>query len=626
MSATTNILDCETGNSMIALYYCYPQKGIPAEKIANHTDFHKDACQSLKLGGRIRVSEEGINGVLSGTKDDLMAYEERLRRELNVLHLEGCVGDVSDDAHECSDPADSRELSDHILNGNKKNDFEKETAESDITSDWLDIKYCHLRTDVPVEKQLFNSLSVKVTREVVSLFDFNSPSISNIHKGDGKSKGMRCRQSRRKKRQQKRLKELHQNASDLGATVAMEREIANSDDKNILRPFMDEKKAYSFTQCKNHFDDPAIDIKNNDKHEKSSSEQNGAIGSAFTIQDWEKYSPAKHLAPEEWNDRLMQLSKKHDVIDSEKCVSQAPSMKIQNEQMKYLEQPSSIGATHQDAEIYKMVNDDDAILLDARNIYETRVGHFAVPNLPTFFPNTRKFSSLPMALNTPEAAEALAGKQVFMYCTGGVRCERAGTYLRALSESNVGAWKGKDKPKGIYQLRGGIQKYLEKYGEPVQKAVNNTSGKNGSNEYSAATVHDAANRATNGGDSSYRCLFRGKNFVFDPRRTDPIIGNGITKSPASQKERTSLVGRCIICSCPHDDYDNGFAPCENKEARCCKCRVLVLVCNDCRQKVRCWGESDDTVIEFKMRLFCGKNGKDCVDEGNISENVETVMF
>lgn len=346
-----------------------------------------------------------------------MAYEERLRRELNVLHLEGCVGDVSDDAQDCSDPADSRDLSDHILNGNKKNDFEKETAERDITSDWLDIKYCHLRTDVPVEKQLFNSLSVKVTREVVSLFDFNSHSISNIHKGDGRSKGMSCRQSRRKKRQQKRLNELHENASNLGETVAIEREITNSDKKNIL-PLMVEKEANSSIQCKLDMDDPAIDVKNNDEHDKSSPEQNDAIGSAFTIQDWEKYTPAKHLAPQEWNDRLIQLSKKHDAINSEKCASQASSMKIQNEQMKHLVQPTSNCATHQIAEMNEMVNDDDAILLDARNIYETRVGHFAVPNLPTFFPNTRKFSSLPMALNTPEAAEALAGKQVFMYCTG----------------------------------------------------------------------------------------------------------------------------------------------------------------------------------------------------------------
>ena len=51
-------------------------------------------------------------------------------------------------------------------------------------------------------------------------------------------------------------------------------------------------------------------------------------------------------------------------------------------------------------------------------MYETRVGHFAVPNLGTLFPNTRKFSSLPAALNTEMAASALSGKEVYMYCTG----------------------------------------------------------------------------------------------------------------------------------------------------------------------------------------------------------------
>ena len=72
---------------------------------------------------------------------------------------------------------------------------------------------------------------------------------------------------------------------------------------------------------------------------------------------------------------------------------------------------------------------------------------------------------------------------------------------------------------------------------------------------------------------------------------------------------------------PHDDYDNGHAPCEGKEARCCRCRVLVLVCDSCRAHVRCWGEPTD-----KDELYCGKSGKTCVDEGNIAENVEAAMF
>jgi predicted sulfurtransferase len=129
------------------------------------------------------------------------------------------------------------------------------------------------------------------------------------------------------------------------------------------------------------------------------------------------------------------------------------------------------------------------------------------------------------------------------------------------------------------------------------------------------------------------CLYRGKNFVFDHRRTDPVIGNGITKpiltidarnqggENAEKTERISLVGRCIICSIPHDDYDNGHAPCEGKEARCCRCRVLILVCNICRAKVRCWGDPTG-----KQELYCGNSGNACVDDGNIAENVETALF
>lgn len=131
------------------------------------------------------------------------------------------------------------------------------------------------------------------------------------------------------------------------------------------------------------------------------------------------------------------------------------------------------------------------------------------------------------------------------------------------------------------------------------------------------------------------CLYRGKNFVFDPRRTDPMIGNGITNdhAVASSGERVSIVGRCIICFNPHDDYDNGHAPCQNKEARCCRCRVLVLVCDGCRRRVRCWGEpktdngeKDEQGGSCKMELFCGHGGRECTDEGNVAEKVESKLF
>ena len=151
------------------------------------------------------------------------------------------------------------------------------------------------------------------------------------------------------------------------------------------------------------------------------------------------------------------------------------------------------------------------------------------------------------------------------------------------------------------------------------------------------------------------CLYRGKNFVFDPRRTDPIIGNGISSSSSSAAAAThssssthsakciSTVGKCIICSSPHDDYDNGHAPVLEREVRCCRCRVLVLVCNDCRERVRCWGEEkEDEDCEHRATevdavtttstnrimdrkdLFCG--GSKCIDEGNVAEKVELTRF
>ena len=49
----------------------------------------------------------------------------------------------------------------------------------------------------------------------------------------------------------------------------------------------------------------------------------------------------------------------------------------------------------------------------------------------------------------------------------------------------------------------------------------------------------------------------------------------------------------MVCDIPHDDYDNGHAPSESKEARCNKCRMLILICNECRPKYRCHNEKEN---------------------------------
>ena len=75
----------QQNNMMIILYYCYPPSPIPQTQLDTHSNFHKTSCTNLNLGGRIRVSEEGINGVLSGTETNLRKYEVQLRLELIKL-------------------------------------------------------------------------------------------------------------------------------------------------------------------------------------------------------------------------------------------------------------------------------------------------------------------------------------------------------------------------------------------------------------------------------------------------------------------------------------------------------------------------------------------------------------
>ncbi|XP_038717314.1 rhodanese-like domain-containing protein 6 isoform X1 [Tripterygium wilfordii] len=133
----------------------------------------------------------------------------------------------------------------------------------------------------------------------------------------------------------------------------------------------------------------------------------------------------------------------------------------------------------------------ELVLLDARNLYETRIGKFQSPNVETLDPRIRQYSDLPSWID--ENSERLRGKHVLMYCTGGIRCEMASAYLRS---------KGAGF-ENVFQLFGGIQRYLEQFPD--------------------------------GG------FFKGKNFVFDHRIS-------VGSSDADVK------GTCLLCGLSFDDY------------------------------------------------------------------------
>ncbi|KAF6127999.1 thiosulfate sulfurtransferase like domain containing 2 [Phyllostomus discolor] len=83
----------------------------------------------------------------------------------------------------------------------------------------------------------------------------------------------------------------------------------------------------------------------------------------------------------------------------------------------------------------------DTILLDCRNFYESKIGHFQ----GCLAPDIRKFSYFPSYVD--KNLELFRDKRVLMYCTGGIRCERGSAYLKAKGAAKIaelrGIWTGK---------------------------------------------------------------------------------------------------------------------------------------------------------------------------------------
>ena len=107
------------------------------------------------------------------------------------------------------------------------------------------------------------------------------------------------------------------------------------------------------------------------------------------------------------------------------------------------------------------------------------------------------------------------------YCTGGIRCERATALLNEISEADPSF-----NTNGVYELRGGIHRYLKSYPE--------------------------------GGH------WVGKNYVFDKRRVQV----------PDRKAHNETLSRCAACECQWDTYRGKF--------KCASCGCPVLVCDQCR--------------------------------------------
>jgi predicted sulfurtransferase len=235
------------------------------------------------------------------------------------------------------------------------------------------------------------------------------------------------------------------------------------------------------------------------------------------------------------------------------------------------------GGVHLDAEeFHQKLTDPNTVVVDVRNHYESVLGRFdgqrhkeskgtgkertstvkdapesstesIAPDSETgkepaaagaaaeyIDPRMRKSTDWTRWLEKDDTKKKLEGKQVLLYCTGGIRCERASVYLNQ---------KMGDKVKGVYQLKGGVERYFKAFPD--------------------------------GG------FWRGKNFVFDKREavdiSNPDGDGGVISNDAKTDERGLPKAKCCRCDKPWDRYVG--------KKKCNTCGVPVLVCDSCLSEI-----------------------------------------
>jgi len=209
--------------------------------------------------------------------------------------------------------------------------------------------------------------------------------------------------------------------------------------------------------------------------------------------------------------------------------------------------PSDTGIHLRANEFNVLVSRPDTVLVDMRNHYESEVGHFEgaiLPDVDTFR------DSLPKVEDMLRPHE---DKHIIMYCTGGIRCEKASAWFKHKGFRNV------------YQLDGGIIKY--------------------------------ANDATEQGLEN---KFHGKNFVFDER-----LGERISNE---------IISHCHQCRSLADTHTNcrneachllfiQCKTCSKKFEGCCseECQKIVSLPED-EQKMRRAGQNPGRKVFRKGRI------------------------
>ncbi len=119
--------------------------------------------------------------------------------------------------------------------------------------------------------------------------------------------------------------------------------------------------------------------------------------------------------------------------------------------LKSVDPRASVGTYVEPENWNALVDDPDTLVIDTRNSYETAIGTFK----GAIAPGTESFRDFPQWAETTlrPLIEQESSKRIAMFCTGGIRCEKASSYLQQQGFGEV------------HHLRGGILKYLEQVPE-----------------------------------------------------------------------------------------------------------------------------------------------------------------
>lgn len=212
---------------------------------------------------------------------------------------------------------------------------------------------------------------------------------------------------------------------------------------------------------------------------------------------------------------------------------------------------TKIGQHLKAADFNALISNEETIVVDMRNHYESEIGHFdraILPDVLSFREQLPKVAS--MLENNKE-------QPILMYCTGGIRCEKASAYM---------LYKGF---KNVYQLEGGIIKYAN---DIKEQGLENK--------------------------------FKGKNFVFDERLGEKI-GNEVISKCHQCGEACDTHTNCANVAC-----NLLFIQCESckeKYSNCCDsdCQAITALPEDEQKELRKGSNKGRLVFNKGKKLKTG---------------------